>query len=175
MHNSQYNIPYVIVTQNMMKNAARSCVKTMEVLLKENEQKLTSWHVPFYILATTALELFPKIVLSHSKQNGESVPQIVKEFKKFGHNLDVLYSDKGVGNSFLQRAGISKVLKVIDKNEFIYRFDFYRDQTTRPIRVYDMESLRYGFMAGIKSNADIVAYQFDELLNLCNSVENATK
>ena len=150
MHKSQYNIPYVIVTQNMMQNAARSCVETMETLSKENQTKLTSWHVPFYILAATALELFPKIVLSRGKTNGEPIPQIIKEFRKFGHKLDLLYSDKGIGNEFLSRAGISKVVKVVDQDQFVYRFDFYRNGADAPVQVYDMESLRYGFMAGIK-------------------------
>lgn len=163
----------VIITQNMMTNAARGCVQTMEILLKKNELDLTSWHIPFYILATTALELFPKIVLSHNEQYSGSVSQITKKFKDFGHNLDDIYSKKGVGCEFLKMAGISRVLKVVDQDNFVYRFDFYQDEKSQAIQVYDMESLRYGLMTNNKSNASTVAYQFDELLSLCTSVESA--
>lgn len=145
----------------------------MEIFLRDSSPKLTTWHVPFYILATTALELFPKIVLSRLQQNGEPIPQIIKAFKKFGHKLDLIYSSKGVGDDFLLKTRISKVVKVSDQDQFVYRFDFYHNEAGRPIQIYDMESLRYGFMAGEKSNAGIVAYQFDELLSLCQSVEKA--
>lgn len=157
----------------MMQNAARSSVQTMETLLSKNRLDLTSWHVPFYILATTALELFPKVALSRNRQNGEPIPEIIKEFKRLGHKLDALYSSEVVGDDFLLRAGISKVVKVVDQDQFVYRFDFYQNGSNVPIQVYDMESLRYGFMAGIKSNAGIIAYQFDDLLKLCQLVEKA--
>lgn len=164
----------VIITQNMMINGARGCVQTMRILLEKNQLELTSWHIPFYILATTALELFPKIVLSHNEQYRGSVFQITKKFKVFGHKLNDIYSKKGVGCEFLKMAGISRVLEVVDQDKFVYRFDFHRDEKSQSIQVYDMESLRYGLMTNNKSNANTVAYQFDELLDLCASVESAS-
>lgn len=174
MTKSLPDLDNLIVSFGMMQNTARGCLKTMEILLDEkNQEYTTSWHVPFYILASTALELFAKMAIIKNKEKSNNFSEIIVELKKFDHKLDLLYSADAVGLDFLQKADISKVLKN-NIDQFVFRYDFYRKPGSIPIQVYDLESLRYGFLSGNKSNAAFVAYQFNDLLEVCKQIENAT-
>ena len=173
-HRSQYNIPRVLVTQNMMLNAALGCNRSMEILKNEHPLEMTFWHIPYYILGATALELCAKVVLTRRHADGTHARAIETQLKKLGHNLDQIFSNNILGKAFLEAANILEVEKVNDEDSFIYRYDFHSNNR-QPVYVYDAESLKYGLMAGSRSNAGFVAYQFDDLLQLCHRVETVSR
>jgi hypothetical protein len=168
-------IAKVPITRNMMLNAARGCIGTMEILNTEHSSKLGTWHVPYYLLAATGLELFPKIYLAHKKEKtGSSADEIEEYLRKLGHDLEKLYSVDVVGADFLARAGIKNVQRVESGPLLTFRYDFITDHAV-PIQVYHLESLRYGLMTGGLANVSIIAYQFDELLEVCQKVQLAAR
>lgn len=157
----------------MMRLSARSCIKTMETLNNNHSITFSEWHLPYYILAVTALELLAKVILIRGWTEGVDIFQTDKFLKKFGHDLSQLYSKEALGTSFLQNVGILKVEKVQNLEHFIFHYSvFLIEDPDNPIYVYDTESLRYGLMSAGKSNAAFVAYQTNKLLKLCESVRD---
>jgi hypothetical protein len=147
----------------------------MEILNTKHGSELGTWHVPYYLLAATSLELFPKLYLAHKREKeGCDADQIEEYLRKLGHDLEKLYSTEVLGADFLLRSGIKKVQRVKSGPLLTFRYDFVTDHTV-PIQVYHLESLRYGLMTGGLANASIVAYQFDELLELCQRIQLAAR
>jgi len=102
------------VTSLMMNNFARSCLKSMEIL--EKDHGLSDWHLPFYLLAATCLELFAKItIFKKMDRDGKSFKEIEKELKKYNHNLYKLYNVSSVGANFLSGSNILKI-ELIENN-----------------------------------------------------------
>ncbi len=158
----------------MMRLLARSSIKTMETLNDEHSTTFGEWHLPYYVLAVTALELLAKVVLIRGKAEGMDIKDIDKHLRKFGHDLSKLYSADAIGDAFLQKVGISKVERVENKDQFVFHYAFYSSKDPdKPIYVYDMESLRYGLISENKSNAGFVGWQTDQLLELCKTVQTA--
>ncbi len=158
----------------MMRLSARSSIKTMETLNKDHPENFSEWHLPYHILAVTALELLAKVVLIRGWAEGVEVSETDKHLRKFGHDLSKLYSQEEIGTEFLERVGILRVEKVQNPGQFVFHYAVYLiDEPNDPIYVYDMESLRYGLISEYKSNAEFVAYQTDKLLELCKSVQDA--
>ncbi len=158
----------------MMRLSARSSIKTMEILKKDHSENFSDWHLPYYILAVTALELFAKVVLIRVWAEGVEVSETEKQLRKFGHDLSKLYSQDGIGLEFLERVGILRVERVQDTSQFVFYYAVYlAGEPNDPVYVYDMESLRYGLMSDYKSNAGFVAYQTDKILGLCENIQVA--
>lgn len=158
----------------MMRLAARASIKTMETLNTEHPTTFGEWHLPYYILAVTALELLAKVLLIRGWAEGVDIPEIDKYLRKFGHDLSKLYSKDALGETYLQRIGISRVEKVENQDQFVFHYAFYTATAPeKPVYVYEMESLRYGLISENKSNAGFVAYQTDQLLELCKNVQKA--
>ncbi len=180
-HNNSTTIPdsetelaRLLASRNMILNTARSCVGTMEILWKQ-QKDFSSWHIPFYLLAATALELYAKLVIAEEeKKNGTSVQQIEKRFRDLSHNLDTIYSSEGVGNAFLSACGISTVFKTEERDLLAYHYDFHTGDDY-PVYVYHLESLRYGLLAGARSNAGLPGWQIEKLLALCQKVAESAQ
>ena len=171
-----YNEPLTEISKaraslNMMRHTAQSSVRTMKILNEEHSESFTEWHLPYYILAITALELLAKIVLIKDKTGSTSLSEIDDLLRNFNHHIDVMYSERGVGRTFLECVGIDRVEKVENKDLHVYHYAIYMiDDLNQPIYAYDMESLRYGLISARKSNAAFVGYQSDKLLKLCQHV-----
>lgn len=168
MDNFKPNSSMLINTLNI---TAVQCMETMELIQKN--RKITSCLIAYHILASTCLELFPKIKLlkRYTKQD-MSTALILDIFLKFGHNLDKIYSKKEIGPDFLSAPNIKRV-KEIKKDNIIYCYDFYLNNSKTIIRAYDPESLKYWLLSKRKSNFAVVGYQSNELLELCKNVQEA--
>lgn len=159
----------VMVTKPMMINMARSCVRSMEILDKDHNT--SDWHLPFYLLAFTALESFGKLIFLENRKHELTGPDIIlKEFRNISHQLDVLYSKPQVDDQFLNTSNITRVKR--ESGYLIFHYKFYVSEKD-PVLIYHPESLRYGLLAKEKSNAGFIAFQFPEVLQLCRDVELA--
>lgn len=129
----------------------------------------------YLFLASNALELYGKsfMCLRWEKQDKLDIEEINKRVSMFGHELDRIYHYQGVGDNFLQKAGIKKVTLIRQKrdrnNLNHYYFEFHINKDI--VRVYPVESLRYGELTPKKN--DILIIEETKLLNLCNSVRDA--
>jgi hypothetical protein len=165
-----------VITKTMMSHAARSCVSTMEILNTQHGNELSTWHLPYYLLAATALELFPKLYLAKVKEKDNTGAADIESYlRSLGHDLEHLYSEEIIGQEFLLRAHIKKVETVKKGQLLTFFYSFHTDFSQYPIQVYHLESLRYGAMAGQRTNAGFAAWQFDELLELCKNVQLAER
>jgi len=156
------------VTKLMMMNFARGCKETMKIL--EQNNSISDWHLPYYLLAVTFLELSAKLVLM-KQFNAESFYNLEKRFKKLDHNLDKIYSKELITDKFLSHARISNVQLFI--KDGIFRYDFYLLDKDTPVYVYDAESIKYALLSK-KENFGFIAYQTHDLLQLCEDVFSAT-
>ncbi len=154
----------------MVKLFIRSCFESMEILSKH--QSSASYHLPYYYLAQAILELCPKLILI-SKLEGEGLSgdNIKKELMKYGHDLEKLFSNVDIKSKYNQVGGI-KVTKVTEENKnFYYEFETFSPK--KKIMIYDSESLKYGLLSN-KVNISYVGYQFNDLLELCSMVSDAS-
>ncbi len=155
------------ITEAMMLNTARGCLETMKIV--KVDHRIGYWHLPFYILGATCLELFPKVLLlKKMRREGKTIEAMDTGLRNLSHHLERIYSKELIGSDFLSRANILDVKVVIQSG--VYRYDFYRNNVEQPVYVFHPESMRYGLIAGNRSNLGYPAYQTDDLLDLCNSV-----
>ncbi len=158
-----------VVVRQMLLNVARSSVETMRIVRRENA---FSWHLPFYLLGSTSLELFAKLVIFTKEINeGKSVSEAEEKLKSYNHHLHKLYSDKGVGKEFLENAKIISVTEE-KKGDVYFRYEFFTN-SNEPIVVYHPESIRYGLLSEKYANMSFIGYQTDLLMELCEEVERA--
>lgn len=158
------------ISQKMLRNSALSCFETMDIINSNDD--VSKWHLPFYLLASTGMELFAKFILMKRKiLEGKSLLEIERSLRFFSHDLSKLYSEEGLGREFMSRVGILNVIKIADKNKLNFSYDFYiTGEKSEILHIYDQESIKYGLMSDNKPNSGIVAYQFDEVLKLCKNI-----
>lgn len=151
-----------------------ACINTMELLHNEHPNDISSWLLPYHILASTALELCGKIKVAkrHFKDDG-SIPDLSKKLSDLGHELHKLFSPKVLGAEFMQASNIVKVEKKYDAKHLIHRYDFFIRNQEQPIQVYNPESIKYWILSKNRSNTSVAAYQTTQLLELCRNVQEA--
>ncbi len=163
----------LVVSELMIRNVARGCLESMEILNREHSSEFSTWFLPYYLLGVNALELFPKLHLIKKNINiSADSKDVEKHFRKLSHKLEQIYSETNMGRSFLDKAGIQSVQKIEDKELFIFRYEFLMTSGDI-VLVYHPESIRYGLLASTKSNAGYAAYQSNKLLDLCRGVADA--
>lgn len=154
-----------------MCNAAKNYVRSMEIL--DENAPISDWHLSYYLLATTSLEVSAKLFLFNKVMpDFENLSDIEKKLRSFDHDLSKIYSPETIDIKFLHKAKISKVVKKVTTGIFLYDFKLIEDGA-EPIHVYDAESIKYGLMTD-KKNLGFVGYQHKELLKLCQNALNAT-
>lgn len=162
-----------IVTELMMDNFVHTSLASMKILHKNHP--MPSWHLPFYLLAATNLELCVKIfLLGTMERQGKTIREMHSYLQGQGHDLSSLYSHSVAGPYFLSKAKISEVKIYKESDDGLFRYDFYRVGSKDVIQVYDPESLKYGLMAK-RVNVAFVAYQTDLLLKMCEDAYRATR
>jgi hypothetical protein len=148
---------------------ASQCVTMME----ENESHIEDIATVHHFLASNALELFAKsfMCLRWEKDDGFDIDEINKRVSAFGHDLNRIYHYQGVGEDLLLDSGIKKVTlqKSNTKSSRYHYFVFHKENDK--VKVYPIESLRYGVLTP-KRNDWIITEQ-TKLLNLCKSVRDA--
>lgn len=152
-------------------NFASECKSLME----KTKSDFKDIALAYLFLGFNALELYGKsfMCLRWEKQDNLDIEEINRRVLMFNHELDRIYHYQGVGDSFLQKAGILKVTLIRQKrnrnNLNNYYFEFLTNNGI--VNVYSTESLRYGPLTRKKN--DILIFEQTKLLNLCNSVHDA--
>jgi len=129
----------------------------------------------YLFLGSNVLELYAKsyMCLRWEKEDNFEIEEINKRAFVFGHDLVHIYHYQGVGEDFLLAAGIKKVelfeQKGNTKKINCHYFEFYTNNNV--IKVYPVDSLRYGVLA--KRRNDAFIFEQIKLLNLCKSVRDA--
>jgi hypothetical protein len=133
----------------------------------------SSFRLAYSFLASNVLELYGKsfMCLRWEKEDKFDFEEINKRVSSFGHELNRIYHYQGVGDEFLQKAGISSALRKqksgSDSNWHFFEFHIDSDI----VNVYPVESLRYGAPSSKKN--DSIITEPEKLLTLCNNVRSA--
>lgn len=152
---------------------AEQCILTMKILYEfENQPLYLNYSIQ--ILAATSLELLAKdLIFYRMIKAGENLTKIRETLKNFGHNLQKLYSNEGVGVYFSKKSGIRNIsIKRYSGNlfpQYYYEFTLYK--RSEPLKIYDSESIKYGLLSVTKANKILVGKETRELLKLCERVE----
>ncbi|OHA84623.1 MAG: hypothetical protein A2408_03170 [Candidatus Yonathbacteria bacterium RIFOXYC1_FULL_52_10] len=170
-NNDAKKIAELFLARYLTFKFASECVSLME----KTKNDVSDAGGAYLFLASNALELYAKsfMCLRWEKYDNLDIEEINKRASAFGHELDHIYHYQGVGEDFMLTAGVKKVKlskqKSNGKTFNHHYFDFYLSNEI--IRVYPVESLRYGVLTPKKN--DFMILEQTKLLNLCKAVRNA--
>lgn len=152
---------------------ADDCLNMMKLAKDTGEGNVV---YSFNFLVTNSLELFAKsfLCLKLEKEENLTKNEIENKLKRYGHNLSQLYSEEGVGSDFLFSAGINKVElddQLPESKIKNYKFKFHTNKGL--IFVYENESLRYGVLANENKQNNLIIYDIQKSIVLCEDVKTA--
>ncbi len=131
-----------------------SYINSAKLIIEKGDKSSSAHSQTFHLLTTIIFELIPKILIisnvcikyksDHKITEEDLRREIIKELKKYGHNIKKLFEKFPDLTSYLEIESIVKLPNNTKKDWFINEYRFKIKNNPFEISIKDLEAVRYG-------------------------------